>query len=127
MLAATFYLLLTISISTKYAAGHVVDNSASVRNEAKSQTDDTQTAYFDSSTSRSNAADNIANHIRTSAINVTAIDNIVEMPKPNDADDYSISADDAVETGETFINFMESFISVFAFVCFLCVCVTFSV
>lgn len=102
--ASSFYLLLTISIVTKYADSYVVDNSASMINEAKSQTDDRRTAYFDSS----NNENGIGNHIPTSAINVTAIDNAMEMPKPNDAVDYSTfstsrNSDDAfaeLETGE---------------------------
>lgn len=110
MFSAPFYLLLTISIVAKYADCYVVDNSASMRNEVKSETDDRRTAYFDSN-SNNNHINEIGNHIRTSAINVTAIDNTLEMPKPNDAVDYSTfqtsrDSNDAlveVETGELLI------------------------
>lgn len=105
MLSALFYLLLTITIVTKCADGYVVDNSASVKNEAKSQTDDT--AYFVGN-------NGLGNHIRTSMRNVTAIDNAMEMPKPNDAADYSTGqgSDDAlaeVETGELCFFFSRCF------------------
>lgn len=115
MFSALFYLLLTISIVTKYSDCYVVDNSASMRNEVKSEADDRRSEYFDSN---NNNDDNhrhineVGNHIRTSAINVTAIDNAMEMPKPNVAVDYSIfqtsrDSDDAlaeVETGELLIS-----------------------
>lgn len=110
MFSAPIYLLLTISIVTKYADCYVVsDNSASMRNVAKSQADDTQTAYSDGNNNGNNGNnDVIDNHIRTSTINVTAIDNVMEMPKPNVAVDYStfranrdaIDALAEVETGE---------------------------
>lgn len=80
MLSAPLYLLLTISIVGKCADCYVVDNSASMKNVAKSETDDRRTAYFDS-----NNNNELDNHIRTSTINGTAIDNAIEMPKPNDA------------------------------------------
>lgn len=107
MFSAPIYLLLTISIVIKYADGYVVDNSASMRNETKSQTDDTPTAYFDSN-NESNNNNNVDNHIRTSTMNATAIDNVMEMPKPNVVVDYSTfrtsrdasDALDEVETGE---------------------------
>lgn len=74
-----------------------------MKNEAKSQTDDRQTAYFDSNSNENG----VGIHIPASTINVTAIDNAMEMPKPNDAVDYSTfemsrNSDDAlaVETGE---------------------------
>ncbi|XP_031617446.1 uncharacterized protein LOC116337201 [Contarinia nasturtii] len=82
------YLLLTISIFTKYVDCYVVDNSVSMINEVKSQTDDRRTAYFDSN-NNNNKVNEVGNHIRTSAINVTAFDNGMKMPKPNDAIDVS--------------------------------------
>lgn len=128
MFSASLYLLLTISIVTKYADCFVVDNSASMRNEVKSQTEDRPTSFFDSGTSTSTTSTNsnstnnnnineVGNHIRTSAINVTAIDNAMEMPKPNDVVDYSIrDSDDAladVETGELKSNIKLVFSSFF--------------
>lgn len=80
MFSAPLYLLLTISIVGKCTDSYVVNNSASVKNVAKSETDDRRTAYFDS-----NNNNELDNHIRTSTINGTAIDNAIEMPKPNDA------------------------------------------
>lgn len=80
------YLLLTFLIVTKFIYCYVVDNSASMRNEVNSQTDDRKTAYFDNINENIN---DVGNHIRTSAINVTAIDNDMEMPKPNDTVDSS--------------------------------------
>lgn len=105
------YLLLTISIFTKYVDCYAVDNSASMRNEVTSLTDDRRTAYFHSN--NNNNVNEVGNHIRTSSpINVTAFDNGMEMPKPNDVavDDSTFrpSSDlggDAlaeVETGEPF-------------------------
>lgn len=113
MFSAPIYLLLTISIVTEYADCYVVDNGASMRNEAKSRTDDIQTAYFDSNNSNSSNNDIILdNHIRISTINETGIDNDMEMPKPNVAADYAtfrmsrdssdISAE--LETGELYKN-----------------------
>lgn len=106
MFTASLYLLLTISIVTKYAHCFVVDNSASIRTEAESQTDNRPTSFFDTN-SNNNNANEIGNRIGTSAINVTATDNAMEMPKPNDAVDYLHRAsDDAladVETGELLI------------------------
>lgn len=111
MFSSPIYLLLTISIVTKYAECYVVlDNSASMRNVTKSQADDTQTAYSDSNNNGNNDVND--NHIRTSTINVTAIDNVMEMPKPNVAVDYStfranrdaIDALAEVETGELLLT-----------------------
>lgn len=119
MFSAPIYLLLTISIVTEYADCYVVDNGASMRNEAKSRTDYIQTAYFDSNNSNSSSSSNssnndiiLDNHIRISTINETGIDNDMEMPKPNVAADYAtfrmsrdssdISAE--LETGELYKN-----------------------
>lgn len=98
MLSAPLYLLLTISIVGKCADCYVVDNSASMKNVAKSETDDRRTAYFDS-----NNNNEVDNHIRTSAINGSVSDNAMEMPKPSDAVDYVTSEtskgpDDALAT-----------------------------
>ncbi|XP_055299205.1 uncharacterized protein LOC129566878 [Sitodiplosis mosellana] len=104
MFTTSLYLLLTISIVTKYSDGFVVDNSASMRNEVKSQTDNRPTSFFDSNNNNSNSnnVNEVGNHIRTSATNVTAIDNAMEMPKPNDAVDYSSrDSDDALADVET--------------------------
>lgn len=86
MLSTPLYLLLTISIVGKCAECYVVDNSASMKNVAKSETDDRRTAYFDS-----NNNNEVDNHIRTSTTNGTASDNAMEMPKPSDAVDYVTS------------------------------------
>lgn len=99
------YLLLTFLFVTKFVYCYVVDNSASMSNEVKSQTDDRRTAYFENSNRNIN---DVGNHLRTSAINVTAIDNDMEMPEPNYIVDSSTfqtnrHSDDAlaeVETGE---------------------------
>lgn len=116
MFSAPIYLLLTISIVIKYADGYVVDNSASMRNETKSQTDDRPTAYFDSNNESNNNNVVVDNHIRTSTINATAIDNVMEMPKPNVVVDYSTfrasrdasDALDEVETGERNAIYVET-------------------
>lgn len=99
MLSLPFYLLLTISIVSKCANAYVLDESVKMNNEDKSQTDEKQRALFDGtirSSSRSIHSSNpiIAtarntndadNQIRASTLNVTAIDNSIDMPKPNDA------------------------------------------
>lgn len=122
MFATSLYLLLTISIVTKYAHCFVVDNSASMRTEVESQTDKRPTSFFDTNNSNNNNANEIGNLIRTSAVNVTAIDNAMEMPKPNDAVDYSNrGSDDAladVETGELLIlNLFSCCCCWFGFLC----------
>lgn len=109
MFSSSIYLLLTISIVTKYADCFVVDNSASMKNDIKSQTDDKRIAYLDCHNSTNNDIV-VDNHIRTLTINETGIDNDMEMPKPNVAADYStfrmsrdsndISAE--LETGELY-------------------------
>lgn len=119
MFSVSIYMLLTISIVTKYADCYVVlDNTATMRSETKSQTDDTQTAYsvhnsnINNNKNNNNNNDVDYNHIETSMINVTAIDNIMEMPKPNVPIDYSTfrtsrdmsDATDEVETGEILNN-----------------------
>lgn len=92
MLSLPFYLLLTISIVSKCANAYVLDESVSMNNEYKSQTDEKQSAVFDGITSSSSSSNSIArnandadNQIRTSTLNVTAIDSSIDMPQPNDA------------------------------------------
>lgn len=89
MRSLPFYLLLTISIVSKSANAYVLNESVSMNNEYKSQTDEKQSALFDgiiSSSSRiarnTNDADN---QIRTSTSNATGIDSSIDVPQPNDA------------------------------------------
>ena len=128
MFTTSLYLLLTITIVAKYAHCFVVDNSASMRNEVESQTDNRPIPFFDTN-SNNNNVNEIGNHIRTSAINVTAIDNAMEMPKPNDAVDYSNrGSDDAladVETGELLILNLFSCCRWFFFVFFFRISLSF--
>lgn len=90
MLSIPFYLLLTISIVTKCTNAYVLDGSVSMNNEDKSQTNEKRSAYFDgsSSTSTTTTARNTNdadNQIPPSTLNVTTIDNSMNMSKPNDA------------------------------------------
>lgn len=95
MLSLPFYLLLTISIVTKCTNAYVLDGSVSMNNEDKSQTDEKRSTLFDgnigsspggtTTTTIARNANDADNQIRTSTLNVAAIDNSMDMPKPNDA------------------------------------------
>lgn len=102
MLSLPFYLLLAISIVSKCATAYVLDESVSMNNEHKSQTDPgKQSTLFDGSISSSNRiarnANDADNQLRTSTLNATAIDNSIEMPQPNDEEARNTL--DEVETG----------------------------
>lgn len=81
-----------MSIVSKCANAYALDESVSMNTEHRSQTDGKQSALFDGNISSSSRSSSIARHAndadnqtRKSALNVTAIDNSIDVPKPNDA------------------------------------------
>lgn len=114
MLSLPFYLLLTISIVTKCTNAYALDGNVSMNtNEDKSQADEKRSALFDGSgnnggsgsgshrSTTTTTANDADNQIQTSILNVTAIDNSMDVPKPNDATTVNDDDNDDATTFQT--------------------------